>query len=300
MPPPLEFDLMLTVGLITIVLFYYFLIDAYEILSPSKDYIEFEPVSWSTNLKLKIRHWRELLVKSMKRREYAYFAIPIIISLILIVCFWASEPNSLQRTLFNAAVTLCINSLFLGFLFHVYRDWRDKRIEMRKLISEINVFRDWKTDEAMYRIVGNLKRLNNKKLDNKKIEIDIPLDNCYLKDANLKGMNLGGTKGGGVFLYQTDLRDANLIHTEFNEYTYGLDTAYLEGAKVSGKEWFEYLRQQGVDKVDVIENRYDLKPVWAKNNPMNSEADYYVLKQKGIESLKKQEAYNTIHFNHLS
>jgi len=281
MPPPLEFDMMLTVGLITVVLFYYFLIDAHEILSTKKEYIEFEPPSWSRRLEFKMLNWYVGFIKFIKRREYSYFFIPSIISLLFIACFWSSEPNSVQRTLFNAAMTLCINSIFLGLFFHVYKDWRGKRVEMEALAYEINFFRDWKTDEAMYRIVGNLKRLNSKKIDNKKIEIDIFLDDCYLKDANLEGMNLGGTKNGRVSLYQTDLRGANLIDTVFNEYTYGLDKAYLEGAKVRDKEWFNYLRQQGIEKVDVIEieNRYSLEVEWTKNSYM-PEVDYCILKRK--------------------
>lgn len=307
MPPPLEFDLMLTIGLITIVLFYYFLIDAHEILSTTKEYIEFEPIGWSRSLKFKMQNRYILLIKFIKRREYSYFIIPIIISLFFIFCFCSSEPQSTQRTIFNAAITLCINSIFLGLLFHSYKDWREKRVEMERLAYEINFFRDWKTDEAMYRIVGNLKRLNSKKIDNEKIEISIPLDECYLKGANLEGMNLGGTKYGQVSLYETDLSEANLIDTEFNEYTYGLHTSNLKNAKVRDKEWFSYLRQQGVEKVNVIESRYSLEGEWINNNPMCQGADYYILKRKGIEFakdlneiLKKQETNNEVDSNHLT
>lgn len=100
-----------------------------------------------------------------------------------------------------------------------------ERIEIQKYNNEIDDFRIWKSEEASFRITGNIKRLNKKGIS--RIDIhDTYLENMSLstpdRPINLKQANLQGAK-----LMKADLRNANLEKAN-------LCNADLQGANLQG------------------------------------------------------------------
>ena len=100
---------------------------------------------------------------------------------------------------------LWIIGVFVLFLNEIAR----KHSENQKYQDEIDDFRDWESEEAQHRIVGNIKRLNRNNISN------IDLHKCFLyltnlRKINLKGANLARANLVGVNLQETNLRDTNL------------------------------------------------------------------------------------------
>ena len=82
--------------------------------------------------------------------------------------------------------------------------WLNKIGEERRRIKtyqdEIDDFRLWESDEAAFRTVGNIKRLNQNKIYN------INLVNCYLARTNLSHVNLTGSN-----LNSSNLTASNMV-----------------------------------------------------------------------------------------
>lgn len=110
--------------------------------------------------------------------------------------------------------------LFDLFVTATFLLWLNKRLEknreIRKYHEEIDDFRYWKSREAMYRIVGNIKRLEKNGVTK------INLRRCLLKHAPLRGVKIIGAN-----LRQVKLQNAILGESKLEEAI--LDKANLEG-----------------------------------------------------------------------
>jgi len=98
--------------------------------------------------------------------------------------------------------------LFDLLLFGCLLLWFDQKADRRRRIERyenaINDFLGWQTPEAMYRISGNIRRLNR--------EGAVPesLKNAYLAEADLKGANLSNVSLNGATLTGGTLQDVDL------------------------------------------------------------------------------------------
>lgn len=107
----------------------------------------------------------------------------------------------------------------------------EKRLRIKTYKDEIDDFRLWKSEEAAFRTVGNIKRLNRHKIYN------INLVNCYLSRTNLnycvlQESNLNSADISASQLIECDLRNARLNQTNFENAT--LNQAKLSQAYASG------------------------------------------------------------------
>ncbi len=142
--------------------------------------------------------------------------------------------------------------LFDLFVIATFILWLNKKAEKKRNIQrwqeEINDFRYWKSREAMYRIVGNIKRLEK----NGFTKID--LRHCFLKYAPLRGIRLKGailrqSKLQNANLWQANLKGANLRRAELNNTNLreaNLQNAILIEAELEGAILDE-ANLQGVD-----------------------------------------------------
>lgn len=105
--------------------------------------------------------------------------------------------------------------LVFGVLLSAYEALREKKEKIERLNEEIDDFRGWDEKEAMYRIAGAIRRLNNLN------KSTIQLSDCFLSSANLTHINLAGANLSSAILensqlYQANLSSANLISTDFS------------------------------------------------------------------------------------
>ena len=113
--------------------------------------------------------------------------------------------------------------------------WLNQNGEIRQRIrtyrDEIDDYRMLESDQAAFRMVGNVKRLNRHKIT------EINLVNCYLARTflnyiNLKGSNLNSANLSNASLLETNLENTRLNQTNFENAN--LNQANLKGSYASG------------------------------------------------------------------
>ena len=113
--------------------------------------------------------------------------------------------------------------------------WLNQNGEIRQRIrtykDEIDDFRLWESEEAAFRTVGNIKRLNRHKIH------EINLVNCYLARTNLNYVNLSGSNLNSSNVSQSSLIESNLENARLNQTNFensNLNQANLQSAYASG------------------------------------------------------------------
>lgn len=113
--------------------------------------------------------------------------------------------------------------------------WLNKNGETRQRIrtykDEIDDFRLWESEEAAFRTVGNIKRLNRHKIH------EINLVNCFLPRTNLNYVNLTGSNLNSANISQSSLIESNLESARLNQTNFensNLNQANLKSAYASG------------------------------------------------------------------
>ena len=102
---------------------------------------------------------------------------------------------------------------------------------IRTYKDEIDDFRLWESEEAAFRTVGNIKRLNRHKI------YEINLVNCHLARTNLSHVNLKASNLNSANLSNSSLIETNLENTRLNQTNFensNLNQASLMGAYASG------------------------------------------------------------------
>lgn len=117
----------------------------------------------------------------------------------------------------------------LGVLFAWLNQGGEKQRDIKRYREEIEDFLNWDSQEAAFRILGNIKRLNKHGVS------DFNLTNAFfrdadLSDANLRGASLLGTNLVKANLGSVDLRDAKIAGANLSE-AY-LSEADFRGAKI--------------------------------------------------------------------
>ena len=139
------------------------------------------------------------------------------------MCYLNSKdvgPNGFSwHDLLVEANGMVFDLLVFGILLSIYERLREKRDKIERLHEEIDDYRGWDEKEAMFRIVGAVKRL-------KKLGVTyINLSRCNFRGASLEGLNLEGTNLFGANLEGTNLIKANLKGAD-------LTSANLKGANL--------------------------------------------------------------------
>jgi uncharacterized protein YjbI with pentapeptide repeats len=109
-----------------------------------------------------------------------------------LMCFlnYRDGVNFQWHDLLVEANGMVFDLLVFGVLLSIYDGIRAKRERIDRYLQEIDDFRDWKEQEATYRITGLIRRLNKEGVSK------INLKNCHLSKAKLHGVNLNGADIG--------------------------------------------------------------------------------------------------------
>lgn len=137
--------------------------------------------------------------------------------------FWGNILVEAHGMLFDIAI--------IGILLYWLNENGEIRQRIRTYQNEIDDFRLWRSEEAAFRTVGNIRRLNRHKI------FEINLANCYLPKTNLsyvnlKGSNLNSANVTNCSLIEVDFENCRLNQTNFENSN--LNGANLKGAYASG------------------------------------------------------------------
>ncbi|ELR68225.1 hypothetical protein C900_00640 [Fulvivirga imtechensis AK7] len=136
--------------------------------------------------------------------------------------------------------------------------WLNKNGEIRQRIrtykDEIDDFRLWESEEAAFRTVGNIKRLNRHGIH------EINLVNCHLARTNLNYVNLAGSNLNSANISNAFLIETNLENTRLNQTNLensNLNQANLKGAYASGANFKDaYLIKAHLENAFLIKSNF--------------------------------------------
>jgi len=137
--------------------------------------------------------------------------------------FWPQVLAEGHGMIFDIAI--------IGILLFWLNQNGETRQRIRTYRDEIDDFRLWESDEAAFRTVGNIKRLNRHKIH------EINLVNCHLARTNLNYVNLKASNLNSTNLSHSSLIETNLENTRLNQTNFensNLNQANLQGAYASG------------------------------------------------------------------
>ena len=139
----------------------------------------------------------------------------VLVSVIIIVAslihFKGRWPDYLSLIL-SEAHGMIFDIAIIGLLFVWLYRTDEKRRKIQDYKEEIDDFRKWESEEAAFRTVGNIKRLNRNKIYN------IDLSHSYLAKTNLNhakliGANLNYANFTNAYLIDVNLEGARLNQT---------------------------------------------------------------------------------------
>jgi BTB/POZ domain-containing protein KCTD9 len=172
---------------------------------------------------------------------FAAFIVATVVVVSFTLGFYSYGGEFLKNILVEAHGML-LDILVIGIFILWLNRKGEKRLENRRYQEEIDDFREWKSDEAGYRIAGNIRRLNRNGITNIRLEgchlVKVNLSYANLSRANLFNANLSGAKLGDANLSRAQLSvaDLNLRANLSGAYLSGADLSYaiLLGANLSG------------------------------------------------------------------
>lgn len=166
------------------------------------------------------------------------FIVLIILSFLIIglsLPYYINNFYGFYAQVLAEAHGMIFDIAIIGILIFWLNKNGEKRLRIKTYKDEIDDFRLWESNEAAFRTVGNIKRLNRHKI------YEIDLVDCFLAKTNLNYVNLTESN-----LNNADLKNANLIHcnmesTRLNQTNFehcnmnqaNLKNAYANGANFS-------------------------------------------------------------------
>lgn len=119
----------------------------------------------------------------------------------------------------------------IGILLYWLNSNGERRMRIRMYKDEIDDFRLWESEEAAFRTVGNIKRLNRHKI------YEINLVNCHLSRTNLNYVNLRESNMNNADMTHANLIEVNLQNARLNQTNFEnakMNQADLQHAYASG------------------------------------------------------------------
>ncbi len=161
--------------------------------------------------------------------------IVLFIVLVLVVLtslpFYLDPESNFIGGILQEAHGMIFDIAIIGILIYWLNDRGRTQTLIRSYKDEIDDFRMWESEEAAFRTVGNIKRLNRHGI------FDINLVNCYLPKTNLAEVNLTKSNLNSANLASSIVSGANFNNARLNQTNFenaNLNNASLCGAFASG------------------------------------------------------------------
>lgn len=162
------------------------------------------------------------------------FCVLAILVVILSLPFYRHTPYRFYEQILTEAHGMLFDIAVIGILLVWLNNTAEKRRRIRSYQDEIDDFRLWQSDEAAFRNVGNIKRLNRFKVYN------IDLANCYLARTNLNYVSLSEANLNSANLKDAVLTEGNLENARLNQTNFenaNLNQANCKKAYASGADF---------------------------------------------------------------
>lgn len=161
----------------------------------------------------------------------------IVLIFLTILVLGLSLPYYLEnfRNFFKEVLAEAHGMLFdiaiIGILIYWLRENGEKQLRIKMYKDEIDDFRQWESEEAAFRTVGNIKRLNRHKIT------EINLVNCHLTKTNMSHVDLSKSNLNSANFSHANAIECNFSGTRANQTNFEnakMNQANFEGAFASG------------------------------------------------------------------
>ena len=204
-------------------------------------------------LKDRIEKLKERIVTIPEKPLLTSFLVLIFVAFVVVALslpYYMSNFREFYMQVLAEAHGMIFDIAIIGILIF----WLNKSGETRQRIKtykdEIDDFRLWESEEAAFRTVGNIKRLNRNKIHN------INLVECFLAKTNLNYVVLEGSNLNSANLSYSQLIECNLQNARLNQANLqfaNLNQAKLFNAYASGANFRDsFLIKVNLEKAFLI------------------------------------------------
>jgi uncharacterized protein YjbI with pentapeptide repeats len=145
--------------------------------------------------------------------------------------YYLKSADSFFAGVLQEAHGMIFDIAIIGVLIYWLNDRGRTQQQVRSYKDEIDDFRMWESEEAAFRNVGNIKRLNRHDI------FELNLVNCYLAKTNLTEINLTKSNLNSANLASSIMAGSVMVDTRLNQTNFenaNLNNAILRGAFASG------------------------------------------------------------------
>lgn len=165
---------------------------------------------------------------------YTSSALLLFLTLVVVslsLHLWINNFDDFYREILAEAHGTLFDIAIIGIFLVWINKTRERKQMIRTYRDEIDDFRLWESEEAAFRTVGNIKRLNRNKI------YEINLVNCYLSKTNLNYVNLKNSNLNNVNLSNSNVLEVNFEGVRLNQANLenaNMNQAILSNAYASG------------------------------------------------------------------
>lgn len=185
-------------------------------------------------LKKRVQSIREVFNSIIEKPLLTSSLVLLVVTILVLglsMQYYVRDFDTFIQQVLAEAHGMIFDIAVIGILLFWLNQNGDRRQRIRTYKDEIDDFRLWESEEAAFRTVGNIKRLNRHKIH------EINLVNCYLPRTNLNYANLSGSNLNSANVSQSSLIESNLENARLNQTNFensNLNQANLSGAYASG------------------------------------------------------------------
>ena len=178
------------------------------------------------NLKTRFEYIIEYIIERPILTSSIVLAILTMVVLGLSLPYYLENFKGFAGQILGEAHGMLFDIAVIGILIFWLNKNGEKRQRIRTYKDEIDDFRLWESEEAAFRTVGNIKRLNRHEIH------EINLVNCHLSKTNLNYVNLKDSNLNSADLNNSFLIETNLSNTRLNQTN--LENSNLNQANMTG------------------------------------------------------------------
>ncbi|HTF19234.1 MAG TPA: pentapeptide repeat-containing protein [Chryseolinea sp.] len=185
-------------------------------------------------LQQRMKKLKELFNAIIEKPLLTSTLVLIVITLLVVglsLPYYLNEFDSFIPQILAEAHGMIFDIAVIGILIFWLNHNGEIRRRIRTYKDEIDDFRLWESEEAAFRTVGNIKRLNRHKIH------EVNLVNCHLPRTNLNYVNLAGSNINSANISQSSLIEVVMENARLNQTNFensNLNQANLKGAYASG------------------------------------------------------------------
>lgn len=208
----------------------------------------------------------------------------------------ANMPNFVEQIIY-AAYGMLFDIAIIGILITWLNERRENKYRIQSYQNEIDDFRNWISEEAMFRTVGNIKRLN------KNLITEINLVDCTLRNINLNYADLTGSNLNSADVSNSTLMGVKLNHCRMNQSNFensNLNQAELINSYATGTNFKDsYLIKSNFEGSYLIKTNFENAFLIDANlkNSIVADANFnnaslYKADLRGAKGLKAEQLMN--------